>query len=130
MIRIITDSSCDLPQELIDKYNIDILPLRVNLGENSYADRKEINPDQIFAWADENKDTPKTSVFSIDTPSYTQIPISIFKSPFKSYFKFEPIDEVAYTFLILNCIPNELNKANTPPSKPTPPHWLFGRKPP
>ena len=68
MIRIITDSSCDLPQELIDKYNIDILPLRVNLGENSYADRKEINPDQIFAWADENKDTPKTSVFSIDTP--------------------------------------------------------------
>ena len=35
MIKIITDSSCDLPQELIDKYNVDILPLRINLGEKS-----------------------------------------------------------------------------------------------
>lgn len=67
MIKIITDSSCDLPQELIDKYNVDILPLRINLGEKSYADRTDITPEQIFAWADEHKDTPKTSVFSIDT---------------------------------------------------------------
>ena len=66
MIKIITDSSCDLPQELIDKYEIDILPLHVNLGNKGYRDRIDITPAEIFEWAEENKDTPKTSVCSID----------------------------------------------------------------
>ena len=29
MIKLIVDSICDLPEEMYDKYDIDILPLRV-----------------------------------------------------------------------------------------------------
>ena len=61
MIRIVADSTCDLSKELIEKYNIQIAPLHIVLGEKEYLDGEEIQPDEIYAWADENKDTPKTS---------------------------------------------------------------------
>ena len=60
-VKIISDSTCDLSPELIEKYNIDILPLHILLGENEYEDGKNIAPDQIYAWSDANKTTPKTS---------------------------------------------------------------------
>ena len=37
-VKIISDSTCDLSPELIEKYNIDILPLHILLGENEYED--------------------------------------------------------------------------------------------
>ena len=61
MVKIISDSTCDLSKELLEKYDISILPLHVLLGEDEYLDGKNITPDEIFAWADENKTTPKTS---------------------------------------------------------------------
>ena len=61
MIRIFSDSTCDLSQELIERYNITIIPLHIVLGEKEYLDGKNITPDQIYAWADANKTTPKTS---------------------------------------------------------------------
>lgn len=61
MVKIISDSTCDLSKELLEKYDISILPLHVLLGEEEYLDGKNITPDEIFAWADENKTTPKTS---------------------------------------------------------------------
>ena len=32
-IALLADSACDLPREIIKKYNIKILPLKVNLSE-------------------------------------------------------------------------------------------------
>lgn len=61
MVKIISDSTCDLSPELIAKYDIDILPLHILLGEDEYADGKNITPEQIYSWSDENKTTPKTS---------------------------------------------------------------------
>lgn len=46
--KIISDSTCDLSPELIAKYNIDILPLHILLGENEYEDGKNIAPDQFM----------------------------------------------------------------------------------
>ena len=40
-VKIISDSTCDLSPELIAKYNIDILPLHILLGENEYEDGKK-----------------------------------------------------------------------------------------
>lgn len=65
MIKIIADSTCDLSKELLEKYNIDILPLHVHLGENEFQDGKTITPDEIYKWADENNSTPKTSAMSL-----------------------------------------------------------------
>lgn len=68
MVKIISDSTSDLSKELLEKYDISILPLHVLLGEDEYLDGKNITPDEIFAWADENKTTPKTSA-----PSMTEV---------------------------------------------------------
>ncbi len=65
MVKIISDSTCDLSKELIEKYQIDILPLHIHLGDEEYEDGKTITPEEIFAWSDKNKATPKTSVASI-----------------------------------------------------------------
>ncbi len=61
MVKIISDSTCDLSLELLERYDIDILPLHILLGDQEYEDGKNITPDQIYAWSDANKTTPKTS---------------------------------------------------------------------
>lgn len=66
MIRIFADSTCDLSGELIERYHVTLLPLHVVLGEKEYLDVTEITPDEIYAWADENKRPPKTSAVSMD----------------------------------------------------------------
>lgn len=65
MVKIISDSTCDLSPELVAKYEIDILPLHILLGEEEYEDGKNITPEQIFAWSDEHRTTPKTSAPSL-----------------------------------------------------------------
>ena len=64
-VKIISDSTCDLSKELIERYNVDILPLHIVLGEKEYKDGMEIGPDEIYEWSDTNKTTPKTSAASI-----------------------------------------------------------------
>lgn len=63
-IRIVADSTCDLTKELQEKYEVSIIPLCIVMGDKSYLDGVETTPDEIFAWADENKTTPKTSAVS------------------------------------------------------------------
>ena len=43
-IGLVTDSTCDLPPELIKKYNIQIVPIVIQVGKKSYLDRVEIKP--------------------------------------------------------------------------------------
>jgi len=43
-IGLVTDSTCDLPPELIRKYNIQIVPIVIQVGEKSYLDQVEIKP--------------------------------------------------------------------------------------
>lgn len=65
MVKIISDSTCDLSPELIAKYDIDILPLHILLGEDEYEDGRNITPKQIYDWSDTHKTTPKTSAPSL-----------------------------------------------------------------
>lgn len=67
MIRIISDSTCDLSRELIERYGITILPLHILLGEEEFEDGTGITPDEIYKWSDIHDDTPKTSAPSIDS---------------------------------------------------------------
>ena len=66
MIKIIADSTCDLSDELIKKYDIDILPLYIHMGDKEYKDKLEITPQEIYRWSDENRTTPKTAAPSIE----------------------------------------------------------------
>jgi DegV family protein with EDD domain len=66
MVKIISDSTCDLSKELLERYDISILPLHILLGEKEYEDGIDISPDEIYQWSDENKMTPKTSAPAIE----------------------------------------------------------------
>ncbi len=66
MVKIISDSTCDLSKELVEKYDIAILPLHIHLGEEEYEDGKNIFPDEIYQWSDANNTTPKTAAVSIN----------------------------------------------------------------
>jgi uncharacterized protein len=48
-IALVTDSSCDLSKEIIDKYQIHVVPLSVHFGETYFLDRLTINPPQFYA---------------------------------------------------------------------------------
>lgn len=61
MVKIISDSTCDLSEELLKKYEVTILPLHIILGEKEFEDGQEISPEDIYHWSDEHKMTPKTS---------------------------------------------------------------------
>ena len=63
-IRITSDSTCDLGA-LVEKYNIGILPLGVNLNADSYLDGVNITPQDIFKFVAETKTLPKTNAPSI-----------------------------------------------------------------
>ena len=59
-IKIITDSTADLSKEIYEKYDIEVLPLLINFGEESYLDGVEINPNKIFERI-ENEDVLPTT---------------------------------------------------------------------
>ena len=60
-ILITSDSTTDLGPELIEKYNIVILPLSVTLCEKNYTDGVDINPDIIYAEYEKSGQLPKTA---------------------------------------------------------------------
>ena len=66
MVKILSDSTCDLSEELLKRYDIGIIPLHVHLGDDEYLDGVNITPDEIYAWSDKNNTTPKTSAPAID----------------------------------------------------------------
>lgn len=60
-VMITADSTCDLPDYLIEKNNITILPLSILLGDKAYSDGVDIFPRDIYAYVNKTGDLPKTS---------------------------------------------------------------------
>ena len=48
-IKIVTDSTCDIPSEFVDKLGISVVPLYVTLNGRSYLDMKELSRDSFYA---------------------------------------------------------------------------------
>ena len=65
MIIVTSDSSCDLHPEQLKKYNIQTVPLYVNLNGEEFRDGVNITPFDIFEFVKENKKLPKTSALSV-----------------------------------------------------------------
>ena len=66
-IIITSDSTTDLSRELIERYNIGILPLLVTLGDKTYTDGIDINADFIYDYHSKTGELPKTSAVNIPT---------------------------------------------------------------
>ena len=65
MVKVMSDSTSDLGKELLERYDVDVLPLHIILGDQEYLDGKNITPDEIYAWSEANQTTPKTSAPAI-----------------------------------------------------------------
>lgn len=63
-VKIIADSTCDLGDALIARYDIGIAPLYVTIDEKSYKDGVDITAPELLAHAEKTKETPKTSATS------------------------------------------------------------------
>jgi len=60
-IALVTDSSCDLPESVIQRYNIHVVPLRIYLGDTEYVDRVTIQPRAFYQKLRETGLFPRTS---------------------------------------------------------------------
>jgi DegV family protein with EDD domain len=60
-IRIVTDSSCDPPQEIADSLGISIVPLKVSFGSDEYVDRTTITTDQFWQKCAASPELPQTA---------------------------------------------------------------------
>ena len=74
MVKIIADSTCDLPQELLARHDIDILPLHIILGEQDYLDGQGIQPEEIYRWSDMSRTAPKTAAVALEDASAALAP--------------------------------------------------------
>lgn len=60
-IALVTDSSCDLPQEIIDLYQIHVVPLNINFGDRHYLDKVTVGGDQFYELLNSKGEFPSTS---------------------------------------------------------------------
>lgn len=64
-VVIITDSTCDLSKEIVEKNNIVVIPLFVNFSFGSYKDGDGITSKELYDLVDKYKELPKTAAISI-----------------------------------------------------------------
>lgn len=60
-IKLVTDISCDLPKEIIDRYNIEIIGLNVSFGDETFISGIDIDNKTFYEKMDNYKELPKTS---------------------------------------------------------------------
>jgi uncharacterized protein len=60
-IAIVTDSTCDLPQDFVEKHQINIVPLSVHFGESYFLDRVTIKPGKFYEMLETVEEQPSTA---------------------------------------------------------------------
>ncbi|WP_066068962.1 DegV family protein [Neobacillus soli] len=61
MIKIISDSSADLPKELIERYEITLVPLTITIDKHDYLEKIDLTPQEFFTKMFSTEVLPKTS---------------------------------------------------------------------
>lgn len=74
MVKIITDSICDLDPSYLAPYDVEVMPLRVRLGEKEYLDKVEIDYLQVCE-----------TMLKGELPKSTQVPADIMSDTFEKY---------------------------------------------
>ena len=60
-IALVTDSIADLPQKIIDKYQIHVIPLNIVIDEVNYYDKLTIKPDYLYEYIEKAENFPSSS---------------------------------------------------------------------
>jgi DegV family protein with EDD domain len=60
-IRIVTDSTCDLPEEIVNQHSITVIPLAINVGDKSFLDGIDLTRSEFYAQLPNFNPHPKTA---------------------------------------------------------------------
>ncbi len=60
-IRVVTDSACDIPDEIARRLNIDIVSLSIRFGDEEFTDRVDLSPEAFWAKCKASKTLPETA---------------------------------------------------------------------
>jgi DegV family protein with EDD domain len=60
-IRVVTDSACDIPEEVAQRLNIDIVSLSIRFGDEEFTDRVDLSPSEFWAKCKASKTLPETA---------------------------------------------------------------------
>jgi len=60
-IRVVTDSACDIPEEIARRLNIDIVSLTIRFGDEEFTDRVDLSPEAFWAKCKASKTLPETA---------------------------------------------------------------------
>jgi len=60
-IRVVTDSACDIPEEVARRLNIDIVSLSIRFGDEEFTDRLDLTPEAFWAKCKASKTLPETA---------------------------------------------------------------------
>jgi fatty acid kinase fatty acid binding subunit len=60
-VRVVTDSACDLPDDLIERHGIEVVPLTIRFGNEELIDRKELSTDEFWRRLADSDVLPETS---------------------------------------------------------------------
>jgi DegV family protein with EDD domain len=66
-IALVTDSTCDLPHDILDHYQINMVPINLNFGDNHYLDKVTIQPHQFYNLLENSEEFPSTSQINEQT---------------------------------------------------------------
>lgn len=64
-VKVFTDSTADLSDELLSKFDIEVIPLYVTIGGKSYKDMVDIRPDELYTLVEKLGELPKSSAPSV-----------------------------------------------------------------
>lgn len=60
-IALVTDSTCDLPDQLLDQYQIHQVPINIQVGESIYLDKLTLDSETFYTLSEEAPEIPSTS---------------------------------------------------------------------
>lgn len=60
-VRVVCDSSCDLPASALAEWRIEIVPLTIRFGDEEFVDRKDLTPQEFWARCKTSPVLPETS---------------------------------------------------------------------
>lgn len=100
---ILVDSCCDVPKEYLEKYPIYVVPLRINYKEESYRDRIDISPEEIY-------DKLKLEIPTTSLPEYgdaQEVFESIIKDGYKKIISISISSNLSGTFNFIRLVSEE-----------------------
>lgn len=65
-MRVVTDSTSDLPRSIVEEYDIEIVPLTVRLGDKIFRDYYDVSPLEFYEMLRDTDDFPRTSQPSVE----------------------------------------------------------------